>query len=159
MKVPLGIFLFVSVLFLGCNEKSKKKVEPSFENVLQDKNTLSRKTTHISGLTWYLNIEDGLKQAKIENKRMIVMVSEESCRWCKKMKESTLLDVRIQNRLKEYILVSVKRSDTNAVKHLERFDGNIPSFFFMKEDKELIESIVGYFKADDFLEYIHEIEE
>jgi len=137
-------FLFTSLFFVGCSEKSKDKVD-------------TVKT--ISGLTWYLNIENALAQAKEEKKNIIVMVGEDSCRWCKKMKEQTLTDNRIQEKLKAYILVSVKRSDKDALKYLNTFDGNIPSFFFMKDNKELIESIVGYFKADDFLDYINEIEE
>jgi thioredoxin-related protein len=156
MQVPVGILLFVSVLFVGCNEKSEKKAETSLKKPLTIKKNLSK---HISGLTWYLNMEDGLKQAKIENKRILIMVGEDSCRWCKKMKEETLIDVRIQNKLKQYILVSIKRSNSKQIGYLDTFDGNIPSFFLMQKNKELSESIVGYYKSDDFLDYLNEIEE
>jgi len=115
--------------------------------------------TTISGLLWHLNIETALQKAKKEKKDILVMVGEDSCRWCKKMKNRTLTDARIQKKLKSYILVSVKRSDKEAIQYLPTFDGNIPSFFFLKENKEIIESIVGYFKADDFLEYLNEVEE
>jgi len=39
------------------------------------------------------------------------------------------------------------------------FDGNIPSFFFMTNKEEVQDAVVGYFKENDFLEYIKEIED
>ena len=146
-------FIFLSLFFVGCSEKPNSKLSTSIEDTKTD----TIKT--IAGLSWYLNIETALEKGKEEKKNIIVMVGEDSCRWCKKMKEQTLTDKQIQDRLKAYILVSVKRSDKDALKYLNTFDGNIPSFFFMQDNKELIESIVGYFKADDFLDYINEIEE
>lgn len=145
--ITRGVFLFFIVfnlLVLGYSEKSEHKPETM---------------TNISGLSWYLNIETALQKAKKEKKSIVVMVGEDSCKWCKKMKNRTLIDTRIQAKLKSYILVSVKRSDKEAMKYLPTFDGNIPSFFFMQDNKELIESIVGYFKADDFLDYLNEVEE
>ncbi|MCF6243406.1 MAG: DUF255 domain-containing protein [Sulfurovum sp.] len=160
-----SLFLFYCLVLLsfllGCSEKNEHKAESTLKISSQtiDKPIKEETTKTIAGLRWYLNIEESLKIAKRLKKNIIVMVGEESCRWCKKMKERTLTDKRIQEKLKSYILVSVKRSDKDAIKHLDTFDGNIPSFFFMEKDKEIIDSIVGYFKADDFLEYLNEIEE
>jgi len=65
----------------------------------------------------------------------------------------------VQEQMQKYVLVSIKRSDKEAVKFVPEFDGNIPSFFFIDKNKELIESVVGYFNADDFIGYMKEIEE
>ncbi len=75
------------------------------------------------------------------------------------MKEDTFTDARIKTKLEKYTLVSVKRSDKSAIKHVPSFDGTIPSLFFMKTDRELIEPVVGYFVADDLLSYIKELED
>ncbi len=115
--------------------------------------------TNIAGLSWYLNMETALQRAKKEKKDMLIMIGEESCRWCKKMKNRTLTDRRIQEKLKSYILVSLKRSDKESIRYFPNFDGNIPSFFFMRENEEVLDSIVGYFKADDFLGYLNEVDE
>jgi thioredoxin-related protein len=117
------------------------------------------KTLKIAGLEWYTDVELGFYIAKKEHKNVIVMVGEDSCRWCKKMKENTLSDPKIQEALQQYILISIKRSDKESVKYVPEFDGNIPSFFFMTEKENMIEPVVGYFNADDFLTYIKEIEE
>ena len=141
-------FIILSLLFsvysVSANEEQKK--------------TEDRLST-ISGLSWYSDINTAFNIAQQENKNVIVMVGEENCKWCNKMKKRTLTDIRIKDKFQAYILVSIKRSDEVSVKYLPEFDGNIPSFFFMKSNKELIEPIVGYFAADDFLQYIKEIEE
>jgi len=149
----IGVFV-VAILFLGCSEDVKSK---RIDNKLQSKEKDSIST--IAGLPWHSDLESAFSLASKENKNVIVMVGEESCRFCKKMKEKTLIDVRIQKKLNNYILVSLKRSDKKSIKYISEFDGNIPSFFFMKSNKEMIEPVVGYFKPDDFLQYIEEIEE
>lgn len=137
-------FLYLSILLLsGCSKNEER----------------SKGVDTIAGLSWHLDMQRGFSLAKKEGKDVIVMVGEDSCRWCKKMKERTLTDTRIQEKMKKYVLVSIKRSDKDSVKQIAEFDGNIPSFFFMHANKELIEPVVGYFKADDFLSYIQEVEE
>lgn len=113
----------------------------------------------IAGLAWHSDIDTAFAIAAKENKQVIIMVGEDYCKWCTKMKERTFTDARIKAKLEKYTLVSVKRSDKSAIKHVPTFDGNIPSLFFMNPDRELIEPVVGYFVADDLLSYIKEIEE
>ena len=129
---------------IGCNNTSIREKK---EN-----------TVIISGNKWYTDIPKTLLLAKKEKKNVLVMVSEESCRWCIKMEEKTLTEKKIQQKLGNYLLVSVKRSDVEAVKHLSGFDGNIPSFFFMEHNSDFVESIIGYYDAPVFLEYLTEIE-
>lgn len=110
-------------------------------------------------LVWHTDISSALIQAKKEEKNLLVMVGENNCRWCVKMKAETLSKKCVSERLKKYVLVSVKRSDKNAIQHLDGFDGVIPSFFFIEANETPIDAIVGYFKADDFIRYIDEVEE
>jgi len=112
-----------------------------------------------TSLVWHTEIQSALVLAKKEHKNVMVMVGEDTCHWCVKMKKETLAKSCVLKKLQNYALVSVKRSDKNAIKNLEGFDGIIPSFFFMKANEEPIDSIVGYFKADDFIRYIEELEE
>ncbi|PHS34353.1 MAG: thioredoxin family protein [Sulfurovum sp.] len=144
--------LFVSIFSFG---NAKILTNTGQDTQKNKKDTLST----IAGLPWHSDINTAFRLAQQEHKKVIVMVGEEYCKWCKKMKARTLTDVRIQEKFKRYILVSIKRSDKTSVKYIPEFDGNIPSFFFMKANRELIEPLVGYFTADDFLQYIKEIEE
>lgn len=110
-------------------------------------------------LQWHTDIELTFQNASKTNTDVIVMVGEDYCKWCQKMSESTLEDPRIKDILSKYALVYIKRSDKKSISYVPPFDGNIPSFFFMNKNKDIYESIVGYFTADDFLEYIKDIEE
>jgi len=151
---------------LGCSEKKEQK-EVTFtsrniskkESVKPSPQEAIDTVKSIANLSWHSHVETAFELAKKEHRDVIIMVGEDYCRWCTKMKEGTLTDKRIGVELKKYILVSVKRSDKEAIKYVPDFDGNIPSFFFMTANKEMIEPVVGYFKADDFLEYIKEIDE
>jgi len=115
--------------------------------------------TMIAGLSWHSDIDTAYAIAKKENTKVIIMVGEDHCKWCKKMKERTFIDARIKEKFEKYTLVSVKRSDKSAIKHVPSFDGNIPSLFFMQNTREPIEAVVGYFIANDLLDYVQEIEE
>ena len=129
--------------FVGCQEKPMQEI----------------KQVTISGQKWYLDIEEAEALAKKEKKNLLVMVSETTCRWCIKMDKETLTQISIQNKLSEYILVSLKRSDKKSTKKLEGFDGNIPSFFFIESQSGFSESIIGYYEANTFLDYLREIED
>ena len=161
------VTLSFSVLFLlGCNEKTEDKVGPRTPDVVTNSSTvvlgiqtLPDTVMRIGNLAWHSNIKEAFNIAKEQGKDVIVMVGEDSCRWCVKMKKRTLTDARVQEQMKRYVLVSIKRSDKEAVKYVPEFDGNIPSFFCMNNKQELLDAIVGYFKEDDFLEYIKEIDE
>ncbi len=140
MKFVSVLYLSIVFLLMGCSEKKEN----------------SHST--IAGLSWSSDIETSFKIAQKENKNVIVMVGEDSCKWCKKMQESTLINKSIQEKMKQYILVYIKRSDKVSLKFIPEFDGKIPSFFFMQANQEIIEPVVGYFEAVDFLSYIEEIE-
>jgi len=152
--IPM-IYSFLIVSLFGLSACSASSEDRTTQSISSQKAS----TQTIAGLSWFTDINDALKNAKRSQKNLIVMVGEVSCRWCKKMKERTLTDTRIQKKMAEYILVSLKRSDTEAVSHIKEFDGKIPSFFFMKQNEEVYDSVVGYYKADDFLRYMNEAEE
>ena len=116
------------------------------------------KQINISGKAWHINIKSALALAKKNKKNLLIMVSEDYCRWCLKMEKETLTTLSIQKKLENYILVSIKRSDKKSLKYIPDFDGNIPSFFFIEHDSDFIESIIGYYEPSIFLEYIQEIE-
>jgi len=98
-----------------------------------------------------------LEIAKKEHKNIMVMVEGKHCTWCKKMKTSTLVDERVEKRLEKYVLVKVMRSDGSAMSKLPPMEG-IPTTFFMKEDKAIIEDLIGYYNVEEFLFNLNKIE-
>ena len=108
-------------------------------------------------LEWEKDLDTALKTAQKEHKNIMVMVESTHCRWCKKMKNRTLSDETIEKRLKQFVLVKVMKSDGNAMAKLPPVKG-VPTIFFMKEDKEILEDVVGYFNVLDFNSYIDDVE-
>ncbi len=109
------------------------------------------------GTVWVKDINTAFEQAQKEQKTVMVFVEGENCRWCVKMKERTLGDENVQKKLQSYIAVKVMKENEDAVKDLPIIHG-VPSIFFMTPEKEVIESVVGYFNVEDFLSYISDVE-
>ncbi len=106
---------------------------------------------------WVKDIDTALTLAKKEHKNIMVLVEGEHCRWCKKMKHRTLSDESVEKRLEKYVVVKVMREDGNAMSVLPPVQG-VPTIFFMKENKAVVEEIIGYFNVEDFLSYIDDVE-
>ena len=156
------VFLFIGFLFVITAQGSEQKaLNTNTFKVVQEQEAQKKEDTiiMIAGLPWHTDIDTAYEIAAKENKQVIIMVGEDYCKWCTKMKVRTFTDPRVKEKFERYILVSVKRSDKSAIKHVPSFDGNIPSLFFMKSNREMIEPVVGYFVPDDLLSYIKEIEE
>lgn len=106
---------------------------------------------------WVKNIDEALHLAQQEHKNIMVLVEGENCRWCKKMKHRTLSDEGVEKRLKKFVAVKVMREDGDAMSVLPPVQG-VPTIFFMKENKAVIEEIIGYFNVEDFISYIDDVE-
>lgn len=109
-------------------------------------------------LIWEEDTSAAFAKAKAENKNVMLMVEAEYCRWCKKMKETTLADKTVQKRLQNYVLVKIRRCDKEAMKILPESHYPAPTIFFMTQKGEIIEKVIGYFVAEDFLTYIDDVE-
>ncbi len=106
---------------------------------------------------WVKDIDTALELAKKEHKNVMVMVEGEYCRWCKKMKGRTLTDDAVEKRLKNYVVVKVMREDGNEMAKLPPVQG-VPTIFFMKSNKAIIQEVMGYFNVEDFISYINDLE-
>ncbi|MCF6243407.1 MAG: thioredoxin family protein [Sulfurovum sp.] len=114
-------------------------------------------TGSLFGLDWVKDLDTALTLAKKENKNVMVFVESEHCRWCKKMKGRTLSDENVEKKLKNFVILKVMRENDKEMKQLPAVRG-VPTIFFMKENKEILEDIVGYFNVQDFMSYIGDVE-
>lgn len=108
-------------------------------------------------LEWIKDLDTAFALAKKEHKNVMVLVEGEDCRWCKKMKHRTLSDETVEKRLEKFILVKIMREDPKAMSVMPQVKG-VPTIFFMKEDKAVIEDLIGYFNVEDFISYIDDVE-
>lgn len=108
-------------------------------------------------LDWVKDIDTALTVAKKEHKTIMVFVEGEHCKWCKKMKHGTLSDDVVEKRLEKFVLVKVMRENGVAMSVLPPVRG-VPTIFFMKDNKAIIEEIIGYFDVTDFISYLNDVE-
>ncbi|MEA1954424.1 MAG: thioredoxin family protein [Campylobacterota bacterium] len=106
---------------------------------------------------WQEDIDTAFKMAQENQKNIIIMVEDEDCRWCIKMKKGTLSNEAVQKKLQKFILTKIDRNDNKNMESIEGLRGPIPSFHFFTPQKKRIDTIAGYYQAEDFLEYINEI--
>jgi len=109
-------------------------------------------------IVWQKDMQTAFALAEKENKLVMVMVEGEHCRWCKKMRYRTLGDEGVIEKLqKHYVSVRVDELDKAAMKILPPVKG-VPTIFFLYPNKKVIERVTGYYKADDFMSYLKEID-
>jgi len=118
---------------------------------------LANDTKPKEGIIWHKDLNVAFTLAKKEQKNIMLMVEDEFCRWCVKMKKNTLSNTEVKEALHSFILVKVDRNDNKNMESLEGLRGPIPSFHFFTPEKKRIDKIAGYYQSEDFLGYIKEV--
>jgi thioredoxin-related protein len=108
-------------------------------------------------IEWVKDVDTAFTLAKKEHKNIMVLVEGENCRWCKKLKYRTLSDEAVEKRLEKFVTVKVMREDPSAMSVLPPVKG-VPTIFFMKENKSVVEEILGYVNVEDFISYVNDVE-
>jgi len=130
----------------------------SYLDDVEKKVPLKKKSEPLT-LKWHDTIEDAFKAAKEEHKKVMVLVEDEQCRWCRKMKAGALSDSRVKEKLSKYILLKIDRADQSDMEALPGLRGPIPSFHLMSADKRPLDKLAGYYDTADFLAYLAELAE
>jgi|GEM_PF-882302 len=108
-------------------------------------------------LHWSHNLEKSFALAKAEGKKVMVMVEDVHCRWCKKMKAGALVDEKVKEKLREYVLLKIDRANQKNMEALAGLRGPIPSFHLFDAKRKSLDTLAGYYDASDFLEYLSEL--
>ena len=108
-------------------------------------------------IEWVKDLDTAFTLAQKEHKDVMILVEGENCRWCKKFKHRTLSDEEIEKRLEKFVTVKVMREDPSAVSALPQIEG-VPTVFFMKENKTVTETILGYRNVRKFTATIDRVE-
>jgi len=109
-------------------------------------------------IVWAKDYATAIKQAKKENKRVMLLITSETCRWCRKLESTTLEDKVVVDRLKkDYISVEVTR---DIDKYPERFKAKVvPITYFLASDEEIImRGVMGYWSSEDYLSIMDDVD-
>lgn len=108
-----------------------------------------------------MNYEDdykiALEKAKKENKLIMMIVSQVTCPWCRKLERQTLKKKKIDILVKEnFIALSVDKDKLNYPKKFEV--KVVPTIFFINsKDETVIKKVLGYKNKKDFKEILEKV--
>jgi len=140
------VIIAIILIFTACS--SEEKPQLTQQSIKLDK----------YGIPWVKDLNTAFKLAKEEKKNVMIMAVSVGCGWCKKIKQHTLSNAMVAKRLENYILVQVDKETPSEREQLPPFK-HVPIIFFMTPQKKMIDNMRGYYTADDFIEYLNEIEE
>ncbi len=100
------------------------------------------------------NISEAQQKAKAENKSVFVVFESDSCSYCKQLKEDTLNDAKIIDKLNDKYVTTI----VNIDKHpdvAEQFNVYAtPVMVFLDPDGNEQQRLDGYYGPEELLEYM-----
>ena len=106
----------------------------------------------------YKPYDDAIKQAKKEQKIVVIAASSTHCRYCEKMDREVFSDEDVVAALsKDFVAVKVNVSNDKLPLNLQA--KMTPAFFFVNAEGKVIKTIPGSWNKVDFLEILKEAKE
>lgn len=104
----------------------------------------------IDEMKYEVDYYKALKKAKEQSKILMMVVSQVTCPWCRKLERQTLKRDNIKNLVdKKFIALSVDKDIANYPKKFEA--KVVPSIFFINaKDETLISKVLGYKNKKEF---------
>lgn len=101
-------------------------------------------------ITWNSSYDEALLKAKKESKPLMVVITSEQCRWCRKLESTTLQDEEIVAR------INTKFQAVNVTKDKSAYPKNLTakmvpmSYFIDPSNGKVLYSIPGYWGSEDY---------
>lgn len=111
----------------------------------------------------WLKYDEGLKQAKKDNKKLIVEFTAKWCGFCRKMRATTLKDQEIIDMLKQFYVTATIDGESRDSINVDGWLTNgrnlakeyqirgYPTYWFLTPEGDKIAPLVGYKSKDDFM--------
>ncbi|WP_373003611.1 thioredoxin family protein [Sulfurimonas sp.] len=106
---------------------------------------------------WSSDYKEALKIAKKEKKDVYVLITSQSCRWCRKFEGSTLQNERVLEMLEQkYVLVHADRDMDYLPKKFKI--KRVPRHYFVTAEGKVIYSFLGYWDELDFRSFLGDVD-
>ncbi len=109
-------------------------------------------------IDWSIDYRDAIHTAQTSNKPIMVLITSQRCKWCKKLKLETLSDEVIIDRLNDnFVTLEVTRGQkTYPYRHLRA--RVVPTIYFLtKNGKPIIRPVRGYWGVENFNSYLDDV--
>ncbi|MBD3793337.1 MAG: thioredoxin family protein [Sulfuricurvum sp.] len=102
-----------------------------------------------SEIVWQDSFASAQAKAKKESKPMLVIITTEQCRWCRKLESTTLSDDEVIAKINSrFVPVHVTRDKSVYPKNLTA--KMVPMSYFLDANGKEIHSIPGYWPVEDY---------
>lgn len=101
-------------------------------------------------IAWNASYDTALSKAKKESKPLMVLITTEECRWCRKLENTTMQDEEIIAR------INAKFQAVNVTKDKSIYPKNLTakmvpmSYFINPTNGKVLYSIPGYWGSEDY---------
>lgn len=110
---------------------------------------------HAQELNSVLCLEKAKLEAQKQNKNIMVLIIQDNCQYCKRMKETTFKDPEIIKRIKEkYIFIEINRYKDIYPKNYLTVYGVPTTYFLYKNGSKIMRGAGGYWNKEDFLSFM-----
>ncbi len=100
-------------------------------------------------IKWSDSFAEAQAKAKKESKPMLVIITTEQCRWCRKLESTTLEDEAIINQINsKFAAVHVTRDKSVYPKNLTAT--MVPMSYFLDPNGKVLHSMPGYWPIEDY---------
>ncbi len=100
-------------------------------------------------IAWQETYAAAQAKAKKESKPILVLITSEQCRWCRKFEATTLQEDPIIDHINSrFIPVHVTRDKSAYPKHLTA--KMVPMNYFLDENGKILYSMPGYWGVEDY---------
>lgn len=109
-------------------------------------------------INWPSDYNKALQEAKIEHKLVYILITSDSCRWCRKFEHTTLQDKQIQKRLySEFVTVHLSRDRNKIPKQFNTTP--IPHHYFVDSKGKILYRSLGHRDVEMFNAFMDMAEE
>ncbi len=100
-------------------------------------------------IAWNDTFAAAQNKAKKESKLMLVIITTEECRWCRKLEATTLSDDKIASKINTHFAsVHVTRDKSAYPKNLSA--KRVPMSYFLDAEGKVVHSMPGYWSSEDY---------
>jgi len=138
--------LLLLLFFVSCNQSEEQQENSKKINTIVSMPSIDKV---------YRDYKEAFDMAKEINRPVFILFTTKYCRWCTKLKETTLKEQEIVNHLNaEYVVLLL---DKNHSQYPSKYRVTaVPSVYITDKNEEIFTSIIGYHKnPHDYIKWFN----